>query len=216
MPFVGKLICLDGQQRGREVVLDRDELNVGRDPDCHIVLDDKFASRVHASITRVENVFFVEDAGSKNGVRLNNQRLEAYVKAPLADGNIVVFAQTRFRYEDPAATMTNLDAGALEGAARLALHQASREVLVDGRRLQPPLSLKQYELLACLFARQDQAVSKGEIARYVWPEEAGEIPDSNIDRLVSRVRQRLAEASGGSQFIATVRGFGFRLENPTT
>ena len=34
-------------------------------------------------------------------------------------------------------------------------------------------------------------------------------------RLVSRVRQRLAETSGGSPFIATVRGLGFRWENLT-
>ena len=32
-------------------------------------------------------------------------------------------------------------------------------------------------------------------------------------RLVSRARQRLAEASGGSPFIATVRGLGLQWEN---
>ncbi len=44
-----------------------------------------------------------------------------------------------------------------------------------------PRGKAEFRLLASLCARQNQAVSKGEIARYVWPEEAGEIPDSNMD-----------------------------------
>lgn len=210
MPCIGKLICLDGPSKGQEVILDRDLIRVGRAPDCDIVLNDKFASRLHAAITREENVFVVEDAGSKNGVMVNSQHLESGTRVPLANGTIVVFAQTRFRFEDPSATMTSLELS--DPSESLLLHQATRQVIVVGQPLAPPLSLKQFELLLCLYERQGQAVSKDEIAAAVWPEDIGFVSDSNIDRLVSRVRQRLAEASGGHQFIVTVRGFGFRLE----
>ena len=213
MAIAGKLVCLDGPQRGRSVVLHKERMVVGRAPDCDIVLDDRFASRVHASITRLESAFAVEDVGSKNGVLLNNERLSTGIKGILADGAVVTFAQTRFKFEDPAATMTNLEVEPSCAGTRLVVHEATRQVKVNGVLLQPPLSVRQFELLQCLYLRRGQAVSKDEIAAAVWSDAFGAVPDNNIDRLVSRVRVRLSEAAGGHQFITTVRGFGFRMED---
>ncbi len=215
MSLVGKLVCLDGPQRGRSIALHPKKTVVGRAPDCDIVLDDRFASRVHASITRRENAFIVEDAGSKNGVMLNNKRLGEGTKGILADGVVVTFAQTRFKFEDPAATMTNLEVAPALAGPRLVVHEATRQVKVNGVLLQPPLSVRQFELLQCLYLHRGQALSKDEIAAAVWPDDAEPVPDNNIDRLVSRVRVRLAEAAGEHQFITTIRGFGFCLEDGT-
>ncbi len=212
MAYNGTLICLDGPNKGREVTLDRDVLEVGRAPECDIVLDDKFASRRHATIFREGNAFLVADGGSKNGITLNHKRIEPHARVVLTDGDIVAFAQTRFRFADPSATMTNLELEREVSSGHLQLHAPTRQVLVNGTPLDPPLSLKQFELLECLYARRGQAISKDEIARLVWPGEIDPVPDSNIDRLVSRVRQRLTAASGGQPYITTVRGFGFRLE----
>ncbi len=213
MAYSGTLICLDGPHKGREVTLDRNILVVGRAPDCDIVLEDKFASRQHATITREGNVFFVVDGGSKNGITLNHQRVDPHARVALSDGDIVAFAQTRFRFADPSATMTNLELEQAEFPDTLHLHPPTRQVLVNRIPLDPPLSLKQFALLEYLYERRGQAVSKDEIALQVWPDEIDPVPDSNIDRLVSRVRQRLAAASQGKQYITTIRGFGFRLEN---
>ncbi len=213
MSIVGKLVCLDGPQRGRSVVLHKEKMWVGRAPDCDIVLDDGFASRVHASITRLDHSFVVEDVGSKNGVMLNNERLSKGAQGILADGIVVAFAQTRFKFEDPAATMTNLEIQSPVMGPWLIVHAATRQIKVNGVLLDPPLSARQFELLQCLYLRKGQAVSKDEIAAAVWPDDSVAVPDNNIDRLVSRVRVRLSEAAGGHQFIATVRGFGFRMED---
>lgn len=213
MSYVGKLVCLDGRQRGRSVVLDKEKILVGRAPDCDIVLDDKFASRVHASISRLDSVFIVEDAGSKNGILLDNERLQEGTKGILADGVILTFAQTRFKFEDPSATMTNLDVESSTTGTQLVVHVATRQVKVNGKLLQPPLSFKQFELLHCLYTRRGQAISKDEIALAVWPDGSEAVPDNNIDRLVSRVRVKLSEAAGGHQFISTIRGYGFRMED---
>ncbi len=212
MPYNGTLICLDGPNKGSEVILNRDTLVVGRSPHCDIVLDDKFASRHHATIMREGNFFYVVDRGSKNGMTINHRQVEPSVRAVLSDGDIVTFAQTRFRFVDPSATMTNLELDHSASLESLHLHPATRQVLVNGIPLSPPLSLKQFELLECLYVRRGQAVSKDEIALAVWPDEIDPIPDSNIDRLVSRVRQRLAAAGNRKQYISTVRGFGFKLE----
>ncbi len=212
MSYQGTLISLDDPHRGWEVILDRDVLVVGRAPECDIILEDKFASRHHATIVREGNSFFVVDGGSKNGVTVNRKPLESHTRVILTDGDIVAFAQTRFRFADPSATMTHLDLERSEFAEALHLHPPTRQVLLKGMPLEPPLSLKQFALLECLYTRRGQAISKDEIARLVWPDEIDPVPDSNIDRLVSRVRQRLATATQGRQYITTVRGFGFRLE----
>jgi DNA-binding response OmpR family regulator len=49
----------------------------------------------------------------------------------------------------------------------------------------------------------------------VWPETSGAgVSKQAIDALVRRLRERLNEHDARSNFIVTVRGHGFRLENP--
>ena len=74
------------------------------------------------------------------------------------------------------------------------------------------MSAKQFDLLWYLYQNRGRAVSKDEIALAVWPEAGGDIYDANIDRMISRVRSRIEPESGEEQrFVATVRGYGFRL-----
>ena len=40
------------------------------------------------------------------------------------------------------------------------------------------------------------------------------VSEQAIDALVRRLRDRLAEVDEGHQYIVTVRGHGFRLDNP--
>ena len=62
---------------------------------------------------------------------------------------------------------------------------------MDGVQLDPPLSVKQFDLLWFLFQNRGRVVSKDEIAAAVWPEAQGDVYDANIDRMVSRVRSRI-------------------------
>jgi DNA-binding response OmpR family regulator len=49
----------------------------------------------------------------------------------------------------------------------------------------------------------------------VWPEAMGEgVSEQAIDALVRRLRDRLNEIDPEHQYVITVRGHGFRLENP--
>lgn len=49
----------------------------------------------------------------------------------------------------------------------------------------------------------------------VWPEAVGEgVSEQAIDALVRRLRDRLAEVDPNHQYVVTVRGHGFRLDNP--
>ena len=58
------------------------KMTIGRSPDCNIVIDNKLASRLHASIQKIKDVFFIKDENSTNGSLINGRRIpnDKYVK----------------------------------------------------------------------------------------------------------------------------------------
>ncbi|MFW5921309.1 MAG: FHA domain-containing protein, partial [Polyangiales bacterium] len=59
----------------RECPLDAEELQVGRHPACDIVVPDTTVSRRHARLRVQGEQVFIEDLGSRNGVRINHERI---------------------------------------------------------------------------------------------------------------------------------------------
>ena len=215
MSRYGRLICLSGPNMGKEYELSEEVTGVGRAATSGIVLADGFASRQHAEICFVDNSYQIRDLGSKNGVYVRGQRLGTESSEWLNDGDEVQFASTRFRFQDPSATVTApaLMAMAAPGERPgLRVDIATRQVFVDGVVLDPPLSVKQFDLLLYLYENRGRAVSKDEIALNVWSESEGDTYDANIDRMVSRVRSRIEPGeSEEARFIATVRGYGYQM-----
>jgi DNA-binding response OmpR family regulator len=206
-----KLICLSGPRAGTEYELEKEIITVGRAPTCEIMLEDQYASRQHAELRRIESAYQVHDLHSKNGVLVDGVRLAPGATAWLQDGSEVQFASTRFRFQDPSATLT---APALIAVREpgLRVEAPTRQVFVDGVVLDPPLSVKQFDLLWYLYQNRGRVVSKDEIAQAVWPEAQGDVYDANIDRMISRLRSRIEPDSGDDpRFIATIRGYGFQL-----
>lgn len=213
MSRFARLVCLTGPQTGKEYDLDGDMVSVGRAADAGVRLDDQFASRQHAEIRRIDDAYQVRDLQSKNGVLVEGQRLPGGGTAWLADGMEVQFASTRFRFFDPSATVTAPSLLAVREPG-LRVDVTTRQVYVDGAALDPPLSVKQFELIWFLYQNRGRVVSKDEIAAAVWPEAEGDVYDANIDRMVSRVRSRIEPESGDekTRFIHTVRGYGYQME----
>ncbi len=102
-----------------------------------------------------------------------------------------------------------------QSSARLYLDKESRRVWLEGRELTPPLSLAQYRFLELLYDGNGRVCSRDEIIQEVWPEAMEEgVSEQAIDALARRLRERLAEIEPEHQYIVTVRGHGFRLDNP--
>ena len=96
----------------------------------------------------------------------------------------------------------------------LQLDAAERQVYIHGQVITPPLSNQQYQLLTLLSEQPGKVYSRAEVIEAAWPGEAPEgVTDDAIDALVRRLRQRLAEIEPEHNFIVTVRGYGFRLDN---
>jgi hypothetical protein len=203
---------LNGPRNGEEYELNQELIIVGRSAEAGVVLEDQFASRKHAELRCVDNAVQVHDLQSKNGVFVDGRRLPAGGTAWLSDGVEVQFASTRFRFHDPSATVTAPSLIAVREPG-LRADITTRQVYVDGALLDPPLSLKQFDLLWFLYQNRGRVVSKDEIAAAVWPDARGDVYDANIDRMVSRVRNRIEPDNiDNPRFIQTMRGYGYQLD----
>ncbi len=101
------------------------------------------------------------------------------------------------------------------GLGRLRMDAEAHRVWVLEQEIEPPLSPAQYRLLELLYRNADRVVSRGEIVRHVWSESEEEgVSEQAIDALVRRLRDRLGEVDPDHQYVVTVRGHGFRLDNP--
>ena len=211
-----RLVCLSGPDAGAEYELSKEQMMVGRSPGAYVNVNDGFASRKHAELHYIDNAYRLHDLESKNGVFVNGRRLAPGGTAWLEDGDVVQFASTRFRFHDPSATITAPFLEALPEAG-IRVDSATRQVYIDGKALVPPLSVKQFDLLLYLYQNRGRVVSKDELATHIWADVGGDVFDASIDRMVSRVRNRIepGPAGGGepqSRFIVTVRGYGYQLK----
>lgn len=204
------------QEAGRRWSLGRQRTIIGRHADCDIVLPDRLVSRHHAHIVwnPQEQTYVLEDLQSKNGTFINGQELTA--AHVLKDGDEIQIAlRFKLAFVDAGETAP-LTFDVAEPFERLRIDDDTRQVLITNVVLDPPLSPAQYRLLALLREAQGSVVGRDEVVRHVWPEAAEEgVSEQAIDALVRRLRERLAELDPDHQYIVTVRGHGFRLENVT-
>ena len=205
------LIVYEGELEGQRWILNQDVLTIGRGSDCEIMLPERQVSRYHARIERDEGGYLLRDLDSKNGTCVNGQQVSDQPYR-LRDGDEIQIALcVKMGFVGADATLP-LE---LTGPARgLHLDQAARRVFVGGHELAPPLSLAQYRLLELLLGHEGQVVSRDDIVAAVWPEEEDlGISEQAIDALVRRLRERIAIVDPDHNYIVTVRGHGFRLDN---
>jgi pSer/pThr/pTyr-binding forkhead associated (FHA) protein len=60
---------------GLEIALKKRRTTLGRDVACDICLDDSLVSAEHASITRTDAGYIIEDLNSRNGTTLNGKEV---------------------------------------------------------------------------------------------------------------------------------------------
>jgi DNA-binding winged helix-turn-helix (wHTH) protein len=209
------LIGQSGPLNGERWVI-RNPMTVGRGEDCDIVIPDRKISRQHARFRPTPEGVILEDLQSKNGTHHNGEALKTPVV--LKDGDLVQIALAqKFTFLSSDATVP-LDFELIEEATaerRLKLDKRSRRVWADGVEVLPPLSAAQFSMLSLLYERESLVVPREELVRVIWGQEgAYGVSDQALDALVRRLRERLAAADSGHDYVVTVRGHGLRLDNP--
>ena len=92
------LTIQEGYGAGREIVLDRDGMIVGRDSDCDIVLDDRNVSRHHLRITGTPGNMAVEDLNSANGTFVNSSPIR---KKQIKHLDVIQVGSVMMVFNDP-------------------------------------------------------------------------------------------------------------------
>ncbi len=205
------LIAQTGSLKGQRWNLDQEKLEIGRGADCAIRIDDKTVSRQHAVIYKESDGWVVEDQ-SKNGTYVNDDIVTA--KVSLSDGDVITIATAiKLVFVGSEATVPLTIEPPAKGRMRVDL--AARRVWIGDLEIDPPLSLPQYRLIELLYSNSGQVCTRDVVVDAVWPEAQGAgVSEQSIDALVRRLRDRLTELDPEHQYVVTVRGHGFRLDNP--
>ena len=85
------------------------------------------------------------------------------------------------------------------------LSRESRELHVSG---------KAFELLKLLLERRPNAVSKGDIQDYLWPDTF--VSETNLPSLVTELRDAIGDDARHPSFIRTLHGFGYAFSGEVT
>ena len=212
---IAKMVCQSGPDAGTEYELSKESMLIGRSAERRhyesmIVLP--AASTLNCTASTMPTGCTIWKARTVFSSMAG--RIASGATAWLEDGDELQFASTRFRFHDPSATITAPFLEALPETG-IRVEPATRQVFINGKVLVPPLSVKQFDLLWYLYQNRGRVVSKDELANQIWAEASGDVFDASIDRMVSRVRNRIETAAAPgepqSRLIVTVRGFGYQL-----
>ena len=196
--FAPRLIVQTGPHAGREFVLVKDVVLLGRSDQCYIVIADPLVSRRHSQITCDGPYCTIEDLGSTNGTFVNDQRLAQ--PRILRSGDQIRVADSVLVFDDPQATLTGLELPAL-------LLEPPHRVYLNRQAVE--LSSKEFALLAFLHDHADQICSKPDLAAAIWPDR--EVFDYQVEGLIKRLRQKIETDPDDPQLVVTLRGRGYRL-----
>lgn len=96
---MAKLVYM-GEEIKREIYLNKDIYCIGSQKDADIIIRNETVSRLHARINKSDGVYYIEDLNSRNGTWVNGKLLHYMEKISLRDGDVIAFADERFRYEE--------------------------------------------------------------------------------------------------------------------
>ena len=93
----------------------------------------------------------------------------------------------------------------------LRVDSESGEVWVAGVQV-PTLTNLEYRLLLLLYGRLGKIVTKYDVVEAVWGEDyIDEVDDARIEKLISRLRQKIEPDIANPRYVITVRGRGYKL-----
>lgn len=210
------LLINEGEKAGQRWTIQSDTVVIGRGSECDLLLPERQISRQHIRIRRMDDRYTVEDLESKNGTWINGQPLKGQRELHDSDEiSLGMAVRMVFMESEATAPVPHIQrASPTNNTERgLRLDREARRVFVGNRELDPPLSLPQYRLLELLIDLKGGVCTREQVITAVWPDVISEgVSEQAIDALVRRLRDRLAELDSEHQYIVTVRGHGFRLD----
>lgn len=126
-----------------------------------------------------------------------------YLAKPFAMVELVARVKALLRRQLPGRSLV-IEAGPMQ------LDTAAQTLRVEGALV--PLTAREYGILEYLMVNRGQLVSRIQVLEHVWGFEL-EGGDNLVEVMIGRIRRKLDRAGAGKP-ITTVRGAGYRIENP--
>lgn len=210
---IATLTVEKGSEQGKVVRLSEGTVLIGRSQEAKnaIALNDPFISRHHAEISYSGGCFFIRDLNSKNGTMVNGETVEAMTDCRLGDNDIIDLAGViTIRFRQTEGTQAVAKEQIIDPAGQsIAVDEQTRDAWVDGQRLEPTLTRKEFELLSLLYRNMNKACSKEDIASHVWQNDF--VTDEQIEQYIYRIRKRVEADPSKPERIITLRGYGYKL-----
>jgi DNA-binding winged helix-turn-helix (wHTH) protein len=194
------------------------EIIIGRTGTCDISITNQQVSREHARVFLSGSGPALEDLGSKNGTFHNGRPVTEIVS--LEEGDVIQIALAQefiFFGQDATVPLSpdDFESSVISYFRRIRLEKSARRVWVLNRELKPPLSVLQFKLLQLFSESHGRVITRAEVINSVWgARESIGVSDQALDALIRRLRERFAEIDPDFEYILTVRGQGYRFDNP--
>ena len=201
------LVIEKGEGEHRRVMLATFPHILGRMGFADTGFEHQYVSRRHAELTESNGDVFIRDLSSHNGTRVNGTQIGS--EPVLLNSHDVIelgrdVVVLRFLREEKTVTQTQ----GKPDNRHIIIDRASKEAWVDGERISPRLSQKEFDILAVLAEVSDRIVSTQQIAKAGWSERPeGEVSDEEIRQIIQRLRNRTEHP----EYIENVRGVGYKL-----
>ncbi len=101
-----KLVVKNNAGVTQEFPLNQQRISLGRDQSNDVCLSDKSVSRHHANVVRILDNYFLEDAKSMNGTRLNGIEISKHI---LKNGDLIDIGKYKLRFQESEAEQEESD-----------------------------------------------------------------------------------------------------------
>ena len=128
-----------------------------------------------------------------------------YMTKPFSTRELVAREKAHLRREQLDADPVVMDRG------QFRLDRGARRVFLNGREL--TLTSTEFNLLEFFLTHPGRAYSREQLLESVWGEQRYVTPRT-VDVHVRRLREQIEEQADSPRYLTTVRGFGYRFEEP--
>lgn len=148
--------------------------------------------------------------GIENRERAFHMGADDFMEKPLELRECLIRAQSLLRrYNATAPPLPGQRRYTIVNLANLRVNPTTRRTVYNGRALE--LTRREFDLLYLLATHEGQVLTHDQLRHHVWGDDFVGDENNVIPVSVSRLRQKL----DGGEFIESVRGVGYRFNDPT-